>query len=731
MAQISDANAQALIGILQGILKDLGAGGPATDDRIERLRDEQAGLNDASAEFLEIQRKIYEVEAERAPANSEARKQALSDIRKINSQLEEQKNKQEDLNQELAKADVILKNYAGALFNTSGALQDLYKNYIPKTTKEFEAMGMQLAKSMNGFKAWGKTLDTIVVAGTMKIANEFMKLALAQDEASAKFRQATGLGTEFASTITHIRNANRAAGITHKEAGEAVGVLADNMSAFTLLDGPSRNMLGNTTALLTELGVAGSTTGRALDTATKSLGATVPEANAIMHRLRDTATSLGQPINKVVEDFVNASPKLAFYGKEMMGVFEQLSKQAKVTGLSVDQLLGVVGEKFDTFEGAGQAVGKLNAILGGPYLNSIDMLNATEAERMEMIKASVDAAGIQFDQLNKFEQKAFASALGTDVDTLRRSMMNLSEAEQLNIIKQERLAETAASVQSMMDELKSAIASLVLDNKDLFDGIVQGVKDFSKFLRTIDDTQKAAIRAKLEFGLLFGAIYMGTKFVFGLARGFGMLAKVLGVGRAAAGAAGAGGAAGGGGAAAGGGLIGGLKVMGSTLAKMAVPIAAVTGGITTLYGAFSGLIASLAAGGSVGDVFAGALLGIAKSMSTLLNTVSFGGFGKLIEFMTGGMTLDQLYGSSDAAQGAGFSKAATAVLPARSGGQTVRPTSMPRMAPSSQPAAGGAQAQLGDVNVVVKIGEKELNGAMIASLDSTIGRQSLTPRYQG
>ena len=144
---------------------------------------------------------------------------------------------------------------------------------------------------------------------------------------------------------------------------------------------------------------------------------TAPEANAMLHSLKDTALSLGRPINQVVEDFVTAAPKLAFYGDRIMDVFEGLQKQAKVTGLSVDQLLGLVGEKFDTFEGAGQAVGKLNAILGGPYLNSIDMLNSTEEQRLEMIKAAVDASGVQFDQLNKFEQKAFASALGTDVDT--------------------------------------------------------------------------------------------------------------------------------------------------------------------------------------------------------------------------------------------------------------------------------------------------------------------------
>ena len=34
-------------------------------------------------------------------------------------------------------------------------------------------------------------------------------------------------------------------------------------------------------------------------------------------------------------------------------------------------------------------------------------------------------------------------------------------------------------------------------------------------------------------------------------------------------------------------------------------------------------------------------MGIAKSMGSLLDTVTFGGFGKLIELMTGGMTMDR------------------------------------------------------------------------------------------
>ena len=41
-----------------------------------------------------------------------------------------------------------------------------------------------------------------------------------------------------------------------------------------------------------------------------------------------------------------------------------------------------VTKQFDTFEGAAQSAGKLNAILGGGVVNSMDLLNATEEERV-------------------------------------------------------------------------------------------------------------------------------------------------------------------------------------------------------------------------------------------------------------------------------------------------------------------------------------------------------------
>ena len=147
---------------------------------------------------------------------------------------------------------------------------------------------------------------------------------------------------------------------------------------------------------------------------------------------------MGKSTTAVFEDFNAVSKDLAFYGKDVVEVFQGLEKQSKATGLSVQELVSISGKSFDTFDGAAQKVGKLNAILGGPYLNSIDMLNASEEERIELLTQSMDMAGQTFSELNKYEQLAIADALGVDVDTARRMFGELSAAEEMQIRQQER-----------------------------------------------------------------------------------------------------------------------------------------------------------------------------------------------------------------------------------------------------------------------------------------------------
>jgi hypothetical protein len=48
----------------------------------------------------------------------------------------------------------------------------------------------------------------------------------------------------------------------------------------------------------------------------------------------------------------------------------------------------------------------------------------------------------------------------------------------------------------------------------------------------------------------------------------------------------------------------------------------------------------------------------------------------------------------------------------------------------SPPLGGASSSSINDVNVVVKIGDKELKKLAVEALDGNYGRQALTPRYQ-
>ena len=91
------------------------------------------------------------------------------------------------------------------------------------------------------------------------------------------------------------------------------------------------------------------------------------------------------PPEAMASAFSDAMPKLAAFGDESTSVFKSLQVNARAAGMEVSDVLSIV-EQFDTFDGAAQAVGRLNAILGGPFLDSLKMVTVTDpVERMRML----------------------------------------------------------------------------------------------------------------------------------------------------------------------------------------------------------------------------------------------------------------------------------------------------------------------------------------------------------
>lgn len=378
---------------------------------------------------------------------------------------------------------------------------------------EFGGAFQQLTKviplSLTELRGFGGGLVDLVSSGELaKIALAGLyNAALEVADAGAGFVGATGAATSMTDSIAASRNELRAFGVDGAKAGQAAVALFKDFSDFSNLSEGMRTTLQNQAALLDNIGVSMGTTGAIFDQATKSLGYTSTELVGLTQDIQNVAQSVGKTSEEVFSDFGKVAESLAFYGKDAIKVFTELEKQSKATGLSVDKLVSISGKAFDTFDGAAQKIGRLNAILGGPYLNSIDMLNASEAERIEMLKQSMDMSGQVFSDLNKFEQLAIADALGVGVDDARRMFGNLSAAQQMNIREQEKIAETAKKSMKQMEKLTAAIQSLFVAFKPVVDVIVGFTDGLSWLISSKGGKVLFYILALVSgFALLGGAI---------------------------------------------------------------------------------------------------------------------------------------------------------------------------------------------------------------------------------
>ena len=159
----------------------------------------------------------------------------------------------------------------------------------------------------------------------------------------------------------------------------------------------NQEVLGKTVAVLNELGVSAENSSKNIQFAIKVLGKTEKQAATLQRELITFAQDLGVSVDQMASDFASMGPQIAALGSKGVDAFRSLEVQAKNTGLQLSEILGLV-EKFDTFDGAAQAVGKLNALLGGPYLNTLELVAETDpSKRFEILKDRVDAGEFKSD----------------------------------------------------------------------------------------------------------------------------------------------------------------------------------------------------------------------------------------------------------------------------------------------------------------------------------------------
>ena len=376
--------------------------------------------------------------------------------------------------------------------------------------------------------------NEMVNASFYAIVSQMMKLGSAIDNASVSFKRSTGAADEFVRAIPQMEEKFYKLGLSAEDAAGVMGSLYSSMTGFTRLGPQAQKEIRETAAVLETLGIDAATSAKNMEILNRSLGYSGQQAANITGQLFGLAQQLNISTTQMMEDFTRLGPQLTVYGKQAVNVFVQLQASAKASGIAIERLLSIAS-KFDTFKGAADAVGFLNAQLGGPYLSVMKMVQQTDpTERMKMLAQATRQAGLSFDTMAYYQKKALAAAMGPqDVNELALVMKSrfdlVGGSVKMNSNEIERLAEENKKYKTVQQELQQVMRSLagpvtsVLKGMRGFLQVMQENSGIVKFFASVIIGLKTAI-ISLKFAALAADVGMKT-----LAAGMLPMAPIIGL----------------------------------------------------------------------------------------------------------------------------------------------------------------------------------------------------------
>ena len=335
---------------------------------------------------------------------------------------------------------------------------------------------------------WGSRalkLTEGVNAGFATVLQKSMSLVGAIDAQESAFKSATGASQKYVSMIAPLENKFYHLGLSMEESAALMGSLYSSMTGFTRMSPASQEAVKDITAVLQTMGVEGATTAQNMEIMTRSMGMTGTQAANVTGQLFTLASRLDISTNKMMEDFTRLGPQLVVHGKQAVQVFIQLEAAAKESGMEVDKMLGIA-RKFDQFSTAADSVGQLNAVLGGPYLSVMRMVEATNpTERMKMLAAATRSAGLEFNTMGYYQRQAVAGAMGlsdvNDLALVMRGRFNLvSDSVSMTSSEIEKLAQENRDYKDVQAELQQALRAFAVP----LTKVLQSISHFLEYVQS-------------------------------------------------------------------------------------------------------------------------------------------------------------------------------------------------------------------------------------------------------
>ena len=318
-----------------------------------------------------------------------------------------------------------------------------------------------------------------LVAITIKFIDAVIKLSISLIDAENAFMRTTGASQQLASQITTTYAEMRRFGVTIEDASGSLNALFKDFKDFTFLNEQQQKTLVQTASILGRLGVAHGDFAKSVEIGTKMMGVSIDQSDEMMLKMRRQAQALGVDVGVLTSQFASGGAAFAKFGATGVDTFVDVARVSKITGMELTKLLNMVN-KFDTFDGAAEQAGKLNAMLGGNFVNAMDLMMTTNpVDRFEMIRGAIENAGLSFDTMSYYQRKFYADSLGLDsvgdlALMLSGDMSELSAEVNKTSADYAKQAEEARKLQSAQDYFRTLFVEMTPVIKD----VQQGIRDF-------------------------------------------------------------------------------------------------------------------------------------------------------------------------------------------------------------------------------------------------------------
>lgn len=389
---------------------------------LAKTEENQIKIGQKNIEIAEAQTAQLETELELRKQKKDLSKEEFKQLRREISQskkntatLVKEAVAREEQNEKIEETIAGLGGFIDVSKKANKSIRETISNLKNNTAAQKE-LGDRLTKNYSKSKIAMNAFKKVMPFVNVQVAQAFNEV----QSGVASFNQATGMADMFGQKIADSSKKLRHLGVTTTDIGVAMNALGQVIPLHELGDATK---YAEKFALYEKFGISAQASASAFENLTRSLGRTNEESMHSISNIGELGRQLGVGAGRLVEDFSQALPRLAIYGNDAEKIFRNVATASAKMGLGVEDILSL-SEGLQTFESSAQAAGKLNAILGGGFIDNLELMEAAfedPAKAAGMIKSAFADAGMSVESMGPAALKASATAAGfSDVNKFRK-----------------------------------------------------------------------------------------------------------------------------------------------------------------------------------------------------------------------------------------------------------------------------------------------------------------------